>query len=80
LNEVKSQSRAADKIFNDASLSCISELYEERAQIEAIYHKLYSWVSCLFEDKSLEDMLTSLRSSGLAIDPSEIAPAPELQG
>ncbi len=60
--------------------SLISELYEERAQIEAIYHKLYSWVSCLFEDKSLEDMLTSLRSSGLAIDPSEITPAPELQG
>ena len=60
--------------------SLIGELYEERAQIEAIYHKLYSWVSCLFEDKSLENMLISLKSSGLPTDPSEMAPASELQG
>jgi hypothetical protein len=54
--------------------SVIGESNEERAQIEAIYHKFLGWISCLFEDKSLEKALNNLKSFGVSSIPVECAP------
>ncbi len=53
--------------------SVIGELNEERAQIAAIYNRLHGWLSCLFEDESLEKELSKLKPAGLSTAPSESA-------
>jgi hypothetical protein len=52
--------------------STVGKFSEERAQIEAIYHKLHDWACCLFGDRLVEELLTNLRP-GLPIDPPEPA-------
>jgi hypothetical protein len=51
--------------------SVIGELGEERAQIEAIYHKFHDWLSCVFGDKRIEELLNSLRTSDSPTDGAE---------
>lgn len=53
-------------IAQENLMSVIGELSEERAQIETIYHKLLGWISCLFEDQSLENALNSLKPYGFS--------------
>jgi hypothetical protein len=49
--------------------SLIGQLNQERAQIDAIYARLSSWLSCLFEDKSLENALRTLKPFVSSIEP-----------
>jgi hypothetical protein len=53
--------------------SAVGKFSDERAQIEAIYHKLHGWAACLFEDKLVEDLLTRLRPALRSTDPLEPA-------
>jgi len=56
-------------IVQQSLTEVIGDALEEREQIETIYNRLHEWLSCLFEDASIEKSLSSLKPMKSATEP-----------